>query len=140
MTAYAPHPARTFFAILLGGMSLLAIVRLEQAGSDPSLVRIIAGTNTAGIFFSALVAAIWKNPSFPIFPKVMVTHIMAACLFGYLTATQRGLGVAIGSSFPISIISAGLGWMMLSRKWIIGDVIFWGLVALYVIGIPAFFL
>lgn len=131
MSEYAPHPARAFFSVILAGMALLALARQGQSGGDPEFIRIMFGTNTAGVLLSAIVAAASTRTAFPIFPKILLAHVLGAAALGYLSETEKGLGIALGSSLPISIICAGLAWLMLSRRWLIGDILLWGLAGLF---------
>lgn len=135
MAEYTPHPARTFFAVLLGGMTLLALARQGQAGGDPNFSRIMYGTNTAGILLSAIVAAVSTRSAFPIFPKVILAHVAGAASLGYLSETEKGLGIALGSGLPISVICAGLVWLMISRRWLVGDILLWGLAGLFLVSL-----
>lgn len=137
MNHYAPHPAKALFAVLLGGMAILTLARYLQHGGDTSFNQIVGGTNTAGIFLSAILAAATTRSAFPIFPKVIAAHMTGALLLGYLSATERGLGLALGSGLPISIIYAGLSWVMLCKSWMAGDLLFWSLVGLYVISLTS---
>lgn len=135
MSEYTPHPARAFFSVILGGTALLALARIGQSEGDPEFVRIMFGTNTAGILLSAIVAAASARSAFPVFPKIMLAHVAGAASLGYLSETEKGLGIALGSALPISTICAGLAWLMLSRRWLVGDILLWGLAGLFLIGL-----
>jgi len=138
-TPYTPHPAKAFFGVFLSGFTLLGILNAGRSGMDPELARIVSGSNTAGVFLAAIVAAASVNWRLPIYAKVALFHILGAAVVGYLGSGSSGFAYALGSSFSFALIYALPCWLMLSRDWLIGRIVFWGLVAFFVAGLALFF-
>lgn len=133
-TAYSPHPAKAFLAVFLSGFPLLGIMNVGRSGMDPELARIASGSNTAGVFLAAIVVASTVNWRLPIYAKVALFHILGAAIVGFLGTGSRGFGYALGYSFSFALIYALPCWLMLSRDWLIGRIVFWGLVGLFALG------
>ena len=137
---YTPHPAKAFFGVLLAGSFLIHLSNVGRGEMNSEYARIFSATNTGGVFLSAIIAASTTRWKLPIFIKVILFHVGAASLLGYLSSGQRGLGYALGSSLAVGLMSATLAWIMLSSNWLFGRVVFWGLIGVYCISLLMFFL
>lgn len=131
---YTPHPAKAFFAVFMSGAMLLGLMNMGRTGADPEMSRIVSGTNTGGVFLSSIIAASTVGWRFPIFAKVSLFHIAGAIVLGFLNSGSRGFAYALGSSLVFALMYAVPCWLMLSRDWLIGRIIFWGLVGMFALG------
>jgi hypothetical protein len=56
-------------------------------------------------------------------------------MIGFWSHGSNGLAYALGSAIPFGLMYAAPCWLMLSRDWLIGRIVFWGLVAIMAFGI-----
>jgi hypothetical protein len=131
-----PGRARTFFAILMSGALILGFINLGRAGTtNPELARITSATNTGGYLVAAIACALATGWKWPIFARVLVTHLVTASLLGFVTEGARGFAYAFGSSLLLAPAVALPSWLMLRSDWLFGKIIFWGLATLFGVGV-----
>jgi hypothetical protein len=130
---YEPSKPRIFFSIILSGMlvaTFLFMGRNRSGDVDPVLSMIVHGGTMGGYIVSAFICTFVKSWKWPLFVRIVLTHVTFVCLISCANATYKGLAYALGTSVPISIMIASLAWLMAGRDSIFNRIIFWGAAAL----------
>lgn len=135
---YTPHPAKAFFAVFLSGAFLVGGLSLSKSSYinlDQWQYMSPLASNTAGYWLASIVVAFSSHWRLSVFLKIILFHVIGASLIGFLAKGSSGLAYALGNGIAFGLIYAAPCWLMLSRDWLIGRILFWGLVAFMVVGI-----
>ncbi len=134
-------PSRVFIGILMAGFLVDGVMSLGRTGGrDFTFSYAVNGANTGGYIAAAFLCALFSGWKWPIFFRILIVHVVTACLFGYYSFGMLGLSRALGYSLASGLVIASLSWFMLGRDWIVGKVIFWSMAGLFIISIILWFL